>query len=201
MGIAKEQLAARDPMSLALEWLEDAARSEPANPTAVALATTDATGAPAVRMVLVRGADERGFVFYTNLESGKGEQLQLNQRAALCFYWKTLDRQLRVAGPVEPVSNSEADAYFASRGRDSQIGAWASRQSRVMASRFAFEKEVAKTAARFGVGKVPRPPFWSGFRVTPETVEFWRQKPFRLHERIEYRRDDGGGWSVQRLFP
>jgi len=196
-----EQTAASDPMPLVLEWLDDAARSEPVNPTAVALATTDAAGAPAVRMVLVRGADERGLVFYTNLESPKGEQLLLNQRVALCFYWKTLDRQLRVSGAVEPVADDEADDYFASRTRDSQIGAWASRQSRAMTSRFDLEKAVAKTAARFGIAKVPRPPFWSGFRVKPEMIEFWRQKPFRLHERIEYLRDTNGGWANRRLFP
>jgi pyridoxamine 5'-phosphate oxidase len=196
-----EQTAASDPMPLVLEWLDDAARSEPVNPTAVALATTDAAGAPAVRMVLVRGADERGLVFYTNLESPKGEQLLLNQRVALCFYWKTLDRQLRVSGAVEPVADDEADEYFASRTRDSQIGAWASRQSRAMTSRFDLEKAVAKTAARFGIAKVPRPPFWSGFRVKPEMIEFWRQKPFRLHERIEYLRDTNGGWANRRLFP
>ncbi len=196
-----ERTAASDPIPLVLEWLDDAARSEPVNPTAVALATTDAAGAPAVRMVLVRGADERGLVFYTNLESPKGEQLLLNQRVALCFYWKTLDRQLRVSGAAEPVAEDEADDYFASRTRDSQIGAWASRQSRAMTSRFDLEKAVAKTAARFGIAKVPRPPFWSGFRIKPEMIEFWRQKPFRLHERIEYLRDTNGGWANRKLFP
>jgi pyridoxamine 5'-phosphate oxidase len=189
------------PMPLVLEWLEEAAREEPVNPTAAALATTDASGAPAVRMVLVRGVDDRGFVFYTNLESRKASELAANQRAALCFYWKSLDRQLRITGPIEAVSEDEADAYFSTRARASQIGAWASRQSRVMASRFALEKEVAKTAARFAVGNIPRPPFWSGYRVRPQSVEFWRQKPFRLHERIEYLRGDDGDWTVQQLFP
>jgi pyridoxamine 5'-phosphate oxidase len=188
-------------MPLVLEWLEEAARAEPVNPTAAALATTDASGAPAVRMVLVRGVDDRGFVFYTNLESRKASELAANQRAALCFYWKSLDRQLRITGPIEAVSEDEADAYFSTRARASQIGAWASRQSRVMASRFALEKEVAKTAARFAVGNIPRPPFWSGYRVRPQSVEFWRQKPFRLHERIEYLRGDDGDWTVQQLFP
>ena len=151
-------------------------------------------------MVLLKGADERGFVFYTNLSSRKARELGSNPLAALCFYWKSTTRQVRVEGRVTPVSDEEADAYFASRGREAQIGAWASRQSQPMRTRFDLEKAVAKKAARFAIGKVPRPEFWSGYRLDPSLIEFWREKPFRLHERIEYQRRDAD-WALRHLFP
>jgi pyridoxamine 5'-phosphate oxidase len=193
---------ARDPFALFAEWLADATKSEINDPTGMALATADADGYPDVRMVLLKGADERGFVFYTNLESAKGEELAANPRAALCFHWKSLRRQVRVRGLVSRTSDAEADDYFATRPRDSQIGAWASRQSRELASRFEFEKEIARYAAKFGVSKVPRPPHWSGFRIEPLQIEFWRDRPFRLHDRLVFTR---GGvdapWTTAKLFP
>lgn len=189
-----------DPFVLAAAWLADAERAEPNNPTAAALATADECGAPSVRMVLVRGLDQRGFVFYTNLESRKGRQLAANPQAALCLYWKSLLRQLRVEGAVARVTDDEADRYFAGRPRLSQIGAWASRQSEPMSGRFDLEKNVAKFTARFGVGPVPRPPFWTGFRLQPKLIEFWQEKPFRLHDRICYTRHDGT-WQRELLFP
>jgi pyridoxamine 5'-phosphate oxidase len=192
--------ATEDPITLFRHWLEEATASEPADANAVALATANAGGAPSVRMVLLKDADARGFVFYTNIESRKGGELAANRRAALCFHWKSLRRQVRVEGAVSPVTDQEADEYFATRHRQSQIGAWASQQSRPLEGLFELERRVAQYAARFGIGKVPRPPHWSGFRIAPERIEFWRERPFRLHERVVYHLDDGV-WRTERLYP
>ena len=189
-----------DPIELFKSWFAEAAKAEPADPNAVALATADASGRPSVRMVLLKDVDARGFVFYTNRESRKGLEIQANPQAALCFYWKSLDRQVRVEGGIEPVAEAEADSYFASRDRASQIGAWASRQSRPLESRFALERRIAEFTAKFHVGTVPRPPFWSGFRLVPAAIEFWRERPFRLHDRTVYHRD-AGAWSARKLYP
>lgn len=193
---------ANDPMALFADWMELAAKSEPNEANAMSVATVDGDGRPNIRMVLLKGADARGFVFYTNLESAKGLELQTHPAAALCFHWKTQRRQVRVRGPVSLVNDAEADAYFASRPKDSQIGAWASAQSRPMEGRFVFEREIAKYAAKYALAKVPRPPHWSGFRVSPLEIEFWRDRPFRLHDRLVYRRGaPDEAWRTERLFP
>lgn len=191
---------AASPFGLFADWLALAREHEPNDPNAMALATADPDGLPDVRMVLLKDVDETGFVFYTNLDSAKGRQLAANPQAALCFHWKSLRRQVRVRGPLDAVDGEEADAYFQSRARDSRIGAWASAQSRPLESRFALEKAVADTALRFGIGPVPRPPFWSGFRLRPVRIEFWRDRPFRLHERLVFEAGSSG-WTTSRLYP
>jgi pyridoxamine 5'-phosphate oxidase len=194
-------LATAEPFALFAEWLTAATASEPNDPNAMALATVDATGMPDLRMVLLKGFDQDGFVFYTNLSSEKGRQLTAAPKAAICFHWKSLRRQVRVRGPVEPVPPAEADAYFQTRPRLSRIGAWASEQSRPLESRFALEKAVALYTARFAAGEIPRPPHWSGFRLVPQAIEFWRDGAFRLHDRARFTRREGGGWTRTRLFP
>jgi len=193
-------LAADDPFDLFSAWLAEALASEPNDGNAMALATVDETGLPDVRMVLLKDVDPTGFVFYTNLESAKGRQLAANPRAALLFHWKSLRRQVRVRGAVTLVSDAEADAYFATRTRQAQIGAWASDQSRALPDRLALEKRIAKAGLRFGLAAPPRPPHWSGFRLAPQGFEFWRDRPFRLHERLVFERARGG-WAQSRLFP
>ncbi len=190
-----------EPFRLFAEWLEDATKSEPNDPNALALATVDPDGMPNVRMVLLKGFDERGFVFYTNFESAKGGEILSAEKAAMCFHWKSLRRQVRIRGPVEQVSDAEADEYYASRPRGSRIGAWASKQSRPLESRFALEKAVAEYTAKFAVGAIPRPAHWSGFRIVPSQIEFWHDRPFRLHDRVVFTRDDQGDWQTKRLYP
>lgn len=193
--------AAENPFALFEVWLDEARKKEPNDPNAMALATADETGMPDVRMVLLKGVSRDGFVFYTNSESRKGVQLESNPVAALCFYWKSLRRQVRAAGRVVEVSAEEADAYFASRAKDSQIGAWASLQSRPMEGRFELEKRIAEYALKYGL-KTPRPPHWKGYRVIPMRMEFWRDRPFRLHDRLEFTRDsEADPWRTARLYP
>ena len=192
----------KDPFNLFGEWLLEAEKSEPNDANAMALATADEEGLPNVRMVLLKGYDEKGFVFYTNCESQKGQEILGTMKAALVFHWKSLRRQVRVRGLVEEVSKEEADAYFASRPRDSRIGAWASQQSRPLESRFALETAVALNTARYAIGEVPRPAYWSGFRILPLAIEFWHDRPFRLHDRVVFRRPDmTTEWSKARLYP
>jgi pyridoxamine 5'-phosphate oxidase len=191
---------ADDPDALFELWLAEARLAEPNDPTAMALATVDRDGRPSVRMVLMKGHDARGFVFYTNLDSRKGGELAANPSAALLFHWKSLRRQVRIEGPVEPVSEREADDYFASRSRDSQLGAWASDQSRPLDSRATFEARYEETRRRFEGGEVRRPPRWAGWRVMPERFEFWTDREHRLHERRLFTRS-GEGWSEGLLYP
>ncbi|MEM5493754.1 pyridoxamine 5'-phosphate oxidase [Hoeflea sp. AS16] len=190
-----------EPYRLFAKWLEDATASEPNDPNALALATVDSDGLPDVRMVLLKGFDERGFVFYTNFESAKGQEILSSMKAAMCFHWKTLRRQVRIRGPVEQVSDVEADEYYASRPRGSRIGAWASKQSRPLESRFALEKAVAEYTAKHAIGEIPRPPYWSGFRIMPQSIEFWHDRPFRLHDRVVFTRAQEGTWDKTRLYP
>jgi pyridoxamine 5'-phosphate oxidase len=191
---------ASDPVALFSAWLAEAETSEPEDPNAMALATVDASGLPDVRMVLLKGHGADGFVFYTNVESRKGAELAVNPRAAICFHWKSLGRQVRARGPVAPVSREEADAYFASRPSASRIGAWASQQSRPLESRFALERSVAAYTARYAIGEIPRPEYWSGYRLKPAEIEFWRSGAFRLHERVRFTRS-GEGWEKVLLYP
>jgi pyridoxamine 5'-phosphate oxidase len=194
--------AADDPVGLFAAWFAEASQKEASEANAMSVATVDADGLPNVRMVLLKGFDERGFVFYSNQASQKGRELAAHPKAALALHWPGLKRQVRVRGPVEIVPEAEADAYYASRARLSQIGAWASKQSTPLESRFAFEKAVAFYTAKYAIGSVPRPPFWIGYRVVPQVIEFWADRPFRLHDRIEFRRAaDGEAWTKTRLYP
>jgi pyridoxamine 5'-phosphate oxidase len=191
-----------EPFALFEQWFSEAGETEPNDPNAMSLATVDADGLPDVRMVLLKGWDKSGFVFYSNEESAKGRELASAPKAAILFHWKSLRRQIRARGTVAFASDAEADAYFRSRPRDSRIGAWASQQSRPLESRFALEKAIAGYVARFGLGEVPRPPYWRGYRLTPTAIEFWRDRPFRLHDRVLFTREKAEEpWRRARLFP
>lgn len=192
---------ADDPIALFSRWLAEARESEPNDPEAMALATADEVGNPSVRMVLLKDHGREGFVFYTNANSEKGRELAENPNAALLFHWKSLRRQVRIEGSVEPVSEAEADAYFATRGRDSQLGAWASDQSAPLDSREQFERRFEEVKSRFEGQAVPRPPHWKGYRVVPLTIEFWMDRPHRLHERRIFLSQDDGGWGEGLLYP
>ena len=189
-----------EPFQLFDSWFKEAEAKEPNDANAMGLATVGPDGMPSLRMVLLKGVDEYGFVFYTNYESRKGQQLMAHRKAALTFHWKSLRRSVRIEGDVDLTTAAEADAYFASRPRSSQIGAWASDQSRPLENRYALETRIARFAAKYAIGSVPRPPHWSGFRVVPRRIEFWEDRPFRLHDRAVYERQ-GGGWTVTKLYP
>jgi pyridoxamine 5'-phosphate oxidase len=200
--ISGDFTAAEEPFGLFAEWFAEAVKSEPNDPNAMALATVDADGLPDVRMVLLKGYDAAGFVFYSHIASAKGRELAATPKAALLFHWKSLRRQVRIRGNVETVTDAEADAYFATRPKQAQIGAWASKQSQPLESRMAFEKAIAINAAKYAIGEVPRPPGWSGWRIIPQTFEFWHDRPFRLHDRIEFRRaSPNAAWDKTRLYP
>ena len=193
---------AEEPLRLFAAWFEQATRSEPRDPTAMSLATVDTDGLPNVRMVLMKAFGEEGFVFYTNTDSQKGLELDRDRKAALLFHWKSINRQVRLRGPVERIDDAEADAYFATRPRLAQIGAWASKQSAPLESPHAFEKAIALYAAKFAIGTIPRPPYWTGYRLRPLLIEFWQERPFRLHDRLEFRRETlDAPWRKTRLYP
>ncbi len=193
-------IEANEPFDLFATWLKDAEASEPNDPNAMAVASVDESGMPNIRMVLLKDFSPEGFVFYTNFESAKGKELLASRKAGLLFHWKSLRRQIRIRGQVDIVSDTEADEYYQSRARGSRIGAWASKQSRPLESRFALEKSVAEYTAKFGLGTVPRPDYWSGFIVRPEQIEFWHDRPFRLHDRIVFTQA-GDGWEKEQLYP
>ena len=191
----------RDPFGLLRAWMDEAKASEPRDPNAIALATVDAEGLPDVRLVLLKDYDANGFVFYSNEDSAKGQQIAANPQAAFVLYWKSLNRQVRARGSVTPVSGAESDAYFNSRHPRSRVGAIASAQSRPLESREALEHRVEELERQFGDGPIPRPAYWHGFRIVPRQLEFWQDKPNRLHDRVVFRFDDAGRWTKQRLFP
>jgi pyridoxamine 5'-phosphate oxidase len=194
--------AESEPFQLFESWFKEAKAKEPNDPNGMALATADASGFPDVRMVLLKSFDEAGFVFYSNAESAKGRQLEANPHAAFVMHWKSLRRQVRVRGSIEKVSDAESDAYFQSRDRGARLGAWASLQSRPLEGRMTLEKRIAEYTAKYGLGEVPRPEYWRGYRIVPLAIEFWRDRPFRLHDRLVFTRDaPGQAWSKSRLYP